>query len=132
MVFVVQITKIPEGYHSVNPYIVIDNAKKFILFLQSVFGATKIKEVSSGGKDYYAEVKVGDTYIMIEENKNAISQKGTCFWVYVRDVTFTYKQALTAGCTSLEPPKCKYGVDYVARVRDPFGIIWLISSFISG
>ena len=132
MVFVVQIIGIPQGYHSVNPYIVINNAKKLIVFLQLVFGATKIKEVNSGINEYYAEVRVGDTCIMIEEDTNAISQKGTYFWVYVQDVTFTYQQALTAGCTSLESPQCKYGIDYVATVRDPFGITWLISSYMSG
>ena len=131
MVFVVQIGEIPQGYHSVNPYIVIDNAKKLIVFLQLVFGAIKIKEVNSGINEYYAEVKIGDTCIMIEEDTNAISQKGTYFWIYVHNVTCIYEQALAAGCTSLEPPQYKYGVDYVAKVRDPFGITWLISSYIS-
>jgi PhnB protein len=131
MVFVVQLGELPQGYHSVNPYIVIDNAKKFILFLQSVFGATKIKEVNSRGNEYYAEVKIGDTCLMIEEDKDTILQKGTCFWIYVDNVNSIYKQALSAGCKSLEPPQCKYGVDFVTKISDPFGIIWLISSYIS-
>jgi len=121
--------EIPPGYHSVNPYIVIVNANEFILFLQSVFGATKIKEIKGSEGEYYAEARIGDTCLMIEEDKNAIYQKGTCLWVYVNDVNSVYEQALVAGCTSLEPPMCKYGVDFVAKISDPFGIIWLISSY---
>lgn len=125
----VQKREVPLGYHSVNPYIVIVNANEFILFLQSVFGAIKIKEVKGSGGEYYAEAKIGDTCIMIEEDKNAIYQKGTYLWVYVNDVKSIYKQALIAGCKSLESPTCKYGADFVAKICDPFGIIWLISSY---
>lgn len=132
MVFVVHIQEIPHGYHSVNPYIVINNINKFILFLQSVFGAIKKKEVDDNQKERYAEVMIGDTCIMIEENKNVNMKKGTCLWIYVQDVNSVYKQALAADCLSLEPPQRKYGVDFVAKVRDPFGIVWLISSYDSG
>lgn len=93
----VGVRDIPQDYHSVNPYIVIANANEFILFLQSVFGTMKIKEVKGGVWEYHAEAKIGDTCIMIEEDNSAIYQKGTYFWVYVHDVTFIYEQALVAG-----------------------------------
>jgi PhnB protein len=124
----IQISKVPQGYHSVNPYIVIKEAEKFILFLQSVFDARKIKEINENG-GYYAEVKIGDSCIMIEENKSAVSQEGTYLWVYVHDTRFIYERAIATGCTSLEAPTCKYGVDFIAKVRDPFGLCWLISSY---
>ena len=69
---------------------------------------------------------------MIEENKNVNMQKGTYLWIYVQNVNSIYNQALAAGCLSLEPPQMKYGVDFVAKVIDPFGIVWLISSYNSG
>lgn len=130
--FMVHIHAIPQGYHSVNPYIVINNINKFILFLQSVFGAIKKKEVDNNQDEHYAEVMIGDTCIMIEENKNVNMQKGTYLWIYVQNVNSIYNQALAAGCLSLEPPQLKYGVDFVAKVIDPFGIVWLISSYNSG
>jgi PhnB protein len=128
----VHIHAIPQGYHSVNPYIVINNINKFILFLQSMFGAIKKKEVDNNQDEHYAEVMIGDTCIMIEENKNVNMQKGTYLWIYVQNVNSIYNQALAAGCLSLEPPQRKYGVDFVAKVIDPFGIVWLISSYNSG
>jgi PhnB protein len=129
VVFMVHKREVPPGYHSVNPYIVIVNANEFILFLQSVFGAIKIKEVKGSEGEYYAEAKIGDTCLMIEEDKNTIYQKGTYLWVYVNDVNSIYEQALIFGCRSIESPTCKYGADFVAKICDPFGIIWLISSY---
>lgn len=78
-----------------------------------------------GGENgaYYAETTIGDSCIVIEENKSGISQKGTYLGVYVTDVKFIYERAVTMGCTSLEAPACKYGVDYPSKVRDPFGLI---------
>lgn len=124
----IQTKGLPQGYHSINPYIVINKAQEFVLFLESVFGAKRIKEINENGV-YYAEAKIGDSILMIEENNSVITQKGTYLWIYVEDVRLIYEQAIANGCISIEPPTLKYGVDIVSKVRDPFGRCWFISSY---
>ncbi|VFJ12678.1 VOC family protein [Candidatus Nitrosocosmicus franklandus] len=124
----IQTKGLPQGYHSVNPYIIINKAQEFVLFLESVFGAERVKEVNENGV-YYAEAKIGDSILMIEENISVITQKGTFLWIYVEDVSLIYEQAIAKGCISLEPPTLKYGVDIVAKVRDPFDLCWFVSSY---
>jgi len=124
----IQTKGLPQGYHSVNPYIIINKAQEFVLFLESVFGAERVKEVNENGV-YYAEAKIGDSILMIEENISVITQKGTFLWIYVEDVSLIYEQAIAKGCISLEPPTLKYGVDIVAKVRDPFDHCWFVSFY---
>jgi len=77
----------------------------------------------------YAEVRIGDTCIMMEENHQISHLDSSSLWVYVRDVDAIYDRALKAGCTSIEAPTYKYRVDKVAKVVDPFGIRWFIATF---
>lgn len=118
----------PPGYHSVNPYLVIGNVLEFIKFSESVFNAVVIKRIKEE-KGMYAEIRIGDTCIMIEENYKISHLNSLSLWVYVRDVDATYDKALEAGCKSIQAPTYKYKVDKVAKVADQFGIIWLLATF---
>ena len=118
----------PPGYHSVNPYLVIGNVLEFIKFSELVFNAVVIKRIKEE-KGMYAEIRIGDTCIMIEENHKISHLNSLSLWVYVRDVDATYDKALKAGCKSIQAPTYKYKVDKVAKVADQFGIIWLLATF---
>jgi len=118
----------PPGYHTVNPYLVIGDISEFIKFLESVFNAVVVKRIEEE-KGFYAEVKIGDTCIMLEENRKGSRPSSLSLWIYVKDVDFTYDKALKAGCKSIQIPTHKYKVDKVAKILDPFGIIWLITTF---
>ena len=118
----------PPGYHSVNPYLVIGNVLEFIKFSESVFNAVVIKRIKEE-KGMYAEIRIGDTCIMMEENYKISHLNSLSLWVYVGDVDATYDKALKAGCKSIQAPTYKYKVDKVAKVADQFGIIWLIATF---
>jgi PhnB protein len=118
----------PPGYHSVNLYLVIGNVLEFIKFSESVFNAVVIKRIKEE-KGIYAEIRIGDTCIMMEENHNFSHLNSLSLWVYVRDVDATYDKTLKAGCKSIQAPTYKYKVDKVAKVADQFGIIWLVATF---
>ncbi len=118
----------PPGYHSVNPYLVIGNVLEFIKFSELVFNAVVVKRIKEE-KGMYAEIIIGDTCIMMEENHKIRQHNSPSLWIYVGDVDATYDKALKAGCKSIQAPTFKYAVDKVAKVVDRFGIIWLIATF---
>jgi len=66
---------------------------------------------------------------MMEENYKITHSSSLSLWVYVRDVDATYEKALKAGCKSIQTPTHKYEVDKMAKILDPFGITWLVSTF---
>ena len=117
----------PNGYHSVNPYLVIGNVGQFVEFLRIVFNAVLIKQIKEEN-GVYAEVRIGDTCIMMEENHQNNHLDSPSLWVYVRDVDSVYEKAIKAGCKSVEPPTLKYSVDKVAKVVDHFGITWFLAT----
>ncbi|WP_458743049.1 VOC family protein [Candidatus Nitrosocosmicus sp. T] len=118
----------PPGYHSVNPYLAIGDVREFVEFLKIVFNAVLIKQIKEDN-GVYAEVRIGDTCIMIEEDHQKSHLDSPSLWVYVRDVDSAYEKALKVGCKSIEPPTRKYSVDKVAKVADPFGIMWFLATF---
>ena len=101
---------------------------EFIKFSDLVFNAVVIKRIKEE-KGMYAEIRIGDTCIMIEENYKISHLNSLSVWVCVRDVDATYDKALKAGCKSIQAPTYKYKVDKVAKVADQFGIIWLLATF---
>ena len=123
-----ELDSFPPGYHSVNPYLIIGKALEFIKFSESVFNAVVVKLIKEN-KGMYAEIKIGDTCIMVEENHEISNSCSPSLWVYVGDVNATYNKALKEGCKSIQGPTSMYGVDKVAKVVDHFGIMWLIATF---
>ena len=93
----------PQGYHTVNPYLVIGNVLEFIKFSELVFNAVVIKRFKEE-KGLYAEIKIGDTCIMMEEDYKISHSCSLSLWVYVRDVDATYEKAVKAGCKSIQAP----------------------------
>ena len=123
-----ELNSYPPGYHSVNPYVTIGNVREFIEFLKIVFNAILIKQIKEEN-GVYAEVRIGDTCIMIEENHQKSHLDSASLWVYVRNVDSVYEKALKVGCKSIESPTHKYAVDKVAKVVDPFGILWFLATY---
>ena len=117
----------PQGYHTVNPYLVIGNVLEFIKFSELVFNAVVVKRFKEE-KGLYAEIKIGDTCIMMEEDYKISHSSSLSLWVYVRDVDATYEKALKAGCKSIQVPTYNYSWDKVAKVVDHFGIKWLVAT----
>ena len=114
---------VPEGWHTVTPRIVVNDAKQFVAFLKDVFGA-------SG--DYQEErpsvIRIGDSIIMISEAGIRSSMTGFLY-VYVSDLDATYQRALQAGASSLEQPSdTPYG-DRRCMVQDKWNNVWQIATY---
>ncbi|HKG46260.1 MAG TPA: VOC family protein [Pyrinomonadaceae bacterium] len=125
---------IPEGYHSLTPYLVINGAAEAMEYYKKAFGAVELFRMDHGGKIGHAEMKIGDSPFMLgdenEQYKGPKSIGGTpvSLMIYVDDVDTIYAQALEAGGTELKPLQDQFYGDRSGTLRDPFGHIWMVAT----
>ena len=122
---------IPDGYHTITPYVVVEGAAKFIEFLAQAFGA-KVKERMDrpDGKVAHAEVWLGDSILMLGETTPQAKPQSAGIYLYVPDVDATYGSALAAGATSEAEPANQFYGDRNARVRDAWGNSWAMATHV--
>src|SRR5215469_3035588 len=119
---------IPEGYHSVTPMLVVKGAAKLIDFMKEAFDAEEaFRMPSPSGEIMHAEVKVGDSVVMLNDAMRQ-SPNNSSLFLYVTDVDSVYQRALKAGATSLSAPANMFWGDRMAQVTDPFGNQWGIAT----
>jgi len=127
---------IPDGYHAVNPYLLIKDAAAAIEFYKNAFGATELMRFKTpdGTRIMHAEVKIGDTPLMLADESlemgyrspKALGGSPVSFMLYVEDADATVARAVAAGAKSLGPVADK---DYgrTGGVEDPFGYTWWLT-----
>ena len=114
---------IPEGWSSVTPRVVAQDAKHLVEFLKKVFGATGEYQ-----QDIPSVIRIGESLVMINE-AGIRSPMSAFLYVYVSDTDATYQRALDAGALSLEEPSdMPYG-DRRCMVEDKWGNIWQIATY---
>lgn len=122
---------IPEGFHTVTPYLCVKGAAELVEFVKDVFGATElVRSIGSAG-GMHAEVKIGDSMIMIGGYPAMPEENPAAIYLYVDNVDELYERALKAGATSITPPQDQPYGDRNAGVKDPFGNVWYIAKHIS-
>ena len=130
---------IPEGYHSVTPYVCVDGAARAIEFYKEAFGATeRFRMEMPGGKIGHAEIKIGDSHVALADecpemnfrSPRTLSGPSTHFMIYVEDVDARVEQALAAGAKLTRPVKDQFYGDRTGGVEDPFGHHWYIATHI--
>lgn len=130
---------IPDGYHSVTPYLVMRDAAKAIDFYKRALGATElIRFDAPGGKIGHAEMKVGDSVIMLADEMPDMGYRGpqtlggtaVSLMVYVEDVDSQFKRATDAGAKVKQAVKDQFYGDRSGTVEDPFGHVWTIATHV--
>lgn len=126
---------VPEGYHTVQPYLMQKDCAGAIDFYKRAFGANeRMRMPGPEGKIGHAEIQIGDSVIMMADeapqmDAYAVEHFGgspISLLVYAPDCDTAYAQALAAGATGIrEPADQPYG-ERMAGVRDPFGYKWWI------
>ena len=121
---------IPEGYHSITPYLVVRGAEKTIDFLKQAFGAELVFDPLKrpDGKILHSEVKIGNSRVMLSEGTDQHKPQPAMLYLYVPDVDAQYKRALSAGGQSIKEPADQFFGDRTASVRDPSGNHWEIGT----
>jgi PhnB protein len=128
---------IPEGYHTVTPYLAVNDGAKAIEFYKKAFGAQEKSRMGGPqGKIGHAELKIGDSLIMLSDEmpgsgaRSPQSLGGTAvnIFLYVNDVDSAYKQAVSAGARADMPPQDMFWGDRYGKLTDPFGHSWSIAT----
>jgi len=132
-----KIKAIPDGYHTVTPYLIVLNAAQAIEFYKAAFGASEsVRLPTPDGKVMHAEIRIGDSPIMLCDecpDWNALSPKtigGTAvsIMLYVEDVDSFVDRAVTAGAELVMPVADQFWGDRMGTVVDPFGHKWSIAT----
>ncbi len=133
------VSPIPEGYHSVTPYLVMKNAAAAIEFYKKAFGAVELFRMPApGGKVGHAEIKIGDSPVMLADEYPDMGFKGpeslggtpVILMIYVNDVDKIYPQAIAAGGKELRPLQTQFYGDRSGTLTDPFGHMWTICTHV--
>lgn len=129
----VKVKPIPDGYRTITPYLCIKGAAAALEFYKKAFGAVEnVRMPGPGGSVMHAEVKIGDSMLMLSDEFPDWGQLGptsrggsTCtMMLYVPDCDATFKRAVDAGCNATQAPKDEFWGDRFAKVTDPFGHQW--------
>ena len=127
-----QVKAVPEGFHTITPYLVVDGAEKIIRFVKEAFGAQPVFEPMArpDGKIMHAEFKIGNSIVMIADTSERAQATSNMLYLYVPNVDTVYQKALKAGGTSLMEPADQFYGDRSGGVRDPAGNRWHIGTHI--
>jgi PhnB protein len=131
------VNPVPEGMHTVSPYLAVDDAAAAIEFYGRAFGAKELSRMPApDGTIAHASIQIGDSIIMLADpfpQATARSPKelgGTsiALFMYVEDIDAVFKQAVDAGATPAMEPDDMFWGDRLAQVGDPFGHSWQIAT----
>ena len=128
---------IPDGYHTLTPYLVIKGAARALEYYKKAFGATELMRMDGpGGRIGHAEIKIGDSIVMLADEHPEMGARspetiggspvGLC--LYVTDVDARFKQAIAAGGKELRPVQDQFYGDRSGTLTDPFGHQWTIAT----
>jgi PhnB protein len=130
---------IPDGYHSVTPYLSVAGASDAIAFYGKAFGAKELYRMPApGGKVGHAEIQIGDSRIMLADEEPSMGSFGpksvggtpVGLLIYVEDVDVVFEQAVHAGAKVLKPLKDQFYGDRSGTLEDPFGHKWHLATHV--
>lgn len=122
---------IPDGYHTVTPYFTVASAAKLLVFIQQAFdGVETLKMAEPDGTIRHAEVRIGDSMVMLGQARDEWTAKTNQVYLYVPDVDATYAKALAAGAKSVREPETHFYGDRSAGVEDAQGNTWWMATHV--
>jgi uncharacterized glyoxalase superfamily protein PhnB len=117
---------IPEGYHGVTPYLVVEDAAGTIQFAQTAFGAhERFRSTAPDGSVMHAEITIGDSVVMIGQASDQWQPTNAMLHMYVEDVDAAYERALAAGATSIREVRDEFYGDRSGGVQTGTVTWWL-------
>ena len=128
---------IPEGYHSLTPYLAVEDASRAIEFYKEAFGAEEVVRMPGpDGSVAHAELQIGDSKLMLSDpfpqsNVRPPTERGgptASVFMYVEDVDATFEQAQKAGATVVSELEDMFWGDRFGTLADPFGQVWSVAT----
>jgi PhnB protein len=132
-----QVRAIPEGHHTVTPYLIVSDAAGALAFYKKAFGAEELMRVAApNGKIGHAEIRIGDSVIMLADEHPDMNARGphafggspVSIHLYVEDVDAVAGQAIAAGATVTRPVQDQFYGDRSGSFTDPFGHSWHVAT----
>ncbi len=128
----------PEGYHSVTPYLIVDGAAEAIRWYAEALGATEIMRLPMGDKIGHAEMRIGDSVVMLSDEWPDYGKLGplkrggsTCgLMIYLDAVDAAFERAVAAGATVAQAVEDQFYGDRSGSITDPFGHSWTLATHI--
>jgi PhnB protein len=122
---------IPDGYHTVTPYLVVADAEAQIDFLKKAFGGEEtFRHKDDKGRVSHAEVRVGNSMLMIGQARDQWKPMPAMFYLYVEDVDAVYKRAVEAGAKPIQEPTNQAYGDRTGGVEDSLGNQWWVGTHV--
>jgi uncharacterized glyoxalase superfamily protein PhnB len=122
---------IPEGYHTVTPYITVDNPDAVMEFLAKAFGAQETYAMRDDkGQAQHAEMKLGTSMLMLGRAHDQYKSRPGNFYLYVEDCDAAYKKAVAAGGKSISEPTTQFYGDRHGGVTDSEGNNWWVATHV--
>ena len=130
---------IPPGYHTVTPYLIVNNAAEAIDFYSRAFGATeKLRMPGPGGFIMHAEIQIGDSVVMLSDehpdvgafSPETVGGNPVSMMIYSEDVDAAFARAIEAGAQEVMPIEDMFWGDRYGRLADPYGHVWGIATHI--
>lgn len=129
---------IPAGYKAVTPYMIVQGAAQAIDFYKTHFGAVEEVRMDHEGKVGHAELKIGDSHIMLADEHPEMGQRSPLHYggtplslmVYVANVDAVFAGALRSGAKELKPVQDQFYGDRSGTLIDPFGHMWTIATHV--
>ncbi len=130
---------IPDGYHTVTPYLIISGAARALEYYKEAFGASELLRMADkSGRIGHAEIRIGDSVIMLADEHpemghrapRALGGTAVSILLYVPDVDRVFARAINAGGTERRPVADQFYGDRMGTLEDPFGHVWTIGTHI--
>jgi PhnB protein len=130
---------IPDGYRTATPYLIVKGAADAIDFYKRAFGATELLRMADPqGKVGHAEIKIGDSVIMLADEHPAMGYRGpralggssVSILLYVEDVDEVFERAVKAGARAQRPVMDQFYGDRSGTLEDPFGHVWTVATHV--
>ena len=130
---------VPDGYHSITPYLVVKGGARAIEFYRRAFGATELMRMAQpDGRIGHAELRIGDSVLMLADEHPEIGARSpqtiggspVSILLYVPDVDATVARAVEAGATLTRPVADQFYGDRTGGVTDPFGHVWYVATHV--
>ncbi|MCD5984845.1 VOC family protein [Pseudomonas sp. CDFA 610] len=128
---------IPDGYHSLTAYLVVQGAANAIQFYQKAFGFREAFRLDGpDGRVGHAELRIGDSRLMISDGcdqgplASPESRPPSSMHLYIENADTVFKRAVEVGAVEVAPVKDQFYGDWMGTLRDPYGHVWFIATHI--